>query len=150
MTRPCGLSKPMLCNSFRPSDAYMLRLSIIASGNGLSPGRHQAIIWTNPRILSIGPLGTNQWHLNRNSYIFIQENPFKNVVWEMETILSRIQCGNLSYVYGNADRVTRLQDICNLTNMHQAVNIYRFECRVYVINVRVYWLLTTTCHCCKT
>ena len=33
--------------------------NIIDSGNGLSPGRHQAIIWTNAGILLIGPLGTN-------------------------------------------------------------------------------------------
>ena len=34
-------------------------LTIIDSDNGLSPGRHQAIIWTNARVLLIGPLGTN-------------------------------------------------------------------------------------------
>ena len=32
---------------------------IIGSDNGLSPGRRQAIIWTNARILLIGPLGTD-------------------------------------------------------------------------------------------
>ena len=32
---------------------------IIGSDNGLSPVRHQAIIWTNAGILLIGPLGTN-------------------------------------------------------------------------------------------
>ena len=31
----------------------------LGSDNGLSPGRRQAIIWTNAWILSIGPLGTN-------------------------------------------------------------------------------------------
>ena len=31
----------------------------IVSDNGLSPGRHQAIIWNNAGILLIGPLGTN-------------------------------------------------------------------------------------------
>ena len=31
----------------------------IGSDNGLTPGRRQAIIWTNAGILSIGPLGTN-------------------------------------------------------------------------------------------
>ena len=31
---------------------------IIGSGNGLSPGRHQAIAWTNAGLLSTGPLGT--------------------------------------------------------------------------------------------
>ena len=35
------------------------QLTIIGSDNGLSPGRHQAIIWTNDGILLIGPLGTN-------------------------------------------------------------------------------------------
>ena len=35
------------------------KLSIIASDNGLSPGRRQAIIWTSAGILLIGPLGTN-------------------------------------------------------------------------------------------
>ena len=34
-------------------------LTTVGSGNGLSPGRRQAIIWTNARILLIGPLGTN-------------------------------------------------------------------------------------------
>ena len=47
-------------NSLRPSDIYMRRnLTIIGSDNGLSPGRRQAIIWTNDGILLIGPLGTN-------------------------------------------------------------------------------------------
>ena len=34
-------------------------LTIIGSDNGLSPGRRQAIIWTNAEILLIGALGTN-------------------------------------------------------------------------------------------
>ena len=34
-------------------------LIIIGSDNGLSPGRRQAIIWTNAGLLLIGPLGTN-------------------------------------------------------------------------------------------
>ena len=33
--------------------------TIIVSDNGLTPGRRQAIIWTNARILLIWPLGTN-------------------------------------------------------------------------------------------
>ena len=35
------------------------KLTIIASDNGLLPGRHQAIIWTNVGKLLIGPLGTS-------------------------------------------------------------------------------------------
>ena len=35
------------------------KLTIIASDNGLSPDRRQAIIWTNDGLLLIGSLGTN-------------------------------------------------------------------------------------------
>ena len=34
-------------------------LTIIGSDNGLSPGRRQAITWTNVGMLLIGPIGTN-------------------------------------------------------------------------------------------
>ena len=34
-------------------------VTIISSNDGLSPGRRQAIIWTNAGILSIGPLETH-------------------------------------------------------------------------------------------
>ena len=34
-------------------------LTIIGSNNGLSPGRHQAIIWTDAGILLIRTLGTS-------------------------------------------------------------------------------------------
>ena len=36
-----------------------MKPTMIGSDNGLSPGRRQAIIWTNAGILLIGPLGTN-------------------------------------------------------------------------------------------
>ena len=61
----------------------------IGSNNGLSPGRRQAIIYTNAKILLIGPLGTN---ISENSNIFIQENAFANVVCEMAAIW--LQCVN--------------------------------------------------------
>ena len=35
------------------------KLTNIGSDDGLSPGRRQAIIWNNARILLIGPLGTH-------------------------------------------------------------------------------------------
>ena len=48
-------------NALRPSDAYICvnRLTIIGPDNGLSPGRRQAIIWTNDGILSIRTVATN-------------------------------------------------------------------------------------------
>ena len=56
----------------RVTHICVVNLTIIGSNNGLSPGRRQAIIWTNAGILLIGPLGNN---FNRNSNIFIQEIP---------------------------------------------------------------------------
>ena len=38
---------------------WVSKLAIIGSGNGLLPGRRQAIIWTNAGLLLIGHLGTN-------------------------------------------------------------------------------------------
>ena len=71
------------------------KLTGIGSDNGLSPGRRQAIIWTNAGILLIGPIGTNFNEIfYRNSCIFIQENSFENVVCEMASILYRPQCVN--------------------------------------------------------
>ena len=52
------------------------KLTIIGSDNGLSPGRRQAIFWTNAEILLIQTLGTNFTEI-WNSYIFIQENALK-------------------------------------------------------------------------
>ena len=46
------------------------KLTAIGSGNGLSPERRQAIIWTNAGILLIGTLGTNF------SEILIEIRPF--------------------------------------------------------------------------
>ena len=46
------------------------KVTIVCSDNGLSPGRRQAIIWTNAGILLIGTLGTNF------SDILIEIRPF--------------------------------------------------------------------------
>ena len=56
------LAEPMttqLTHWGRATHICVGKLTIIGSDNGLSPGRRQAIIWTNARILLIGPLGTN-------------------------------------------------------------------------------------------
>ena len=53
----------------------------IASGNGLSPVRRQAITWANAALLSIGPLGINfreiRIEMKKN---VIHENAFETVV----------------------------------------------------------------------
>ena len=53
------LQLPSLTHWGRVTYICVSKLTIIGSDNGLSPGRSQAIIWTNDGLLLIGPLGTN-------------------------------------------------------------------------------------------
>ena len=68
-------------------------LAIIGSDNGLSPGRCQAIIWTNAGILLIGPLGKNS-----ETSIAIQTFSLKKMHLNMSSVkwllfcLSQAQC----------------------------------------------------------
>ena len=65
----------------RPSDAYISKLTITGSDNGLSPGRRQAIIWINAGIMLIGPLGTNFNEILIEIYTFsFKKMHSKNVV----------------------------------------------------------------------
>ena len=60
--RHCPLSErgcSTLTHWGRVTHICISKLTIIGSYNGLSPGRYQAIIWTNAGILLIGPLRIN-------------------------------------------------------------------------------------------
>ena len=56
---PSCLCLSVLTHWGRMTHICVGKLTIIGSDNGLSPGRRQAIIWTNAGILLNGPLGTN-------------------------------------------------------------------------------------------
>ena len=60
LNRVCKMGPwPVLTHWGRVTHICVDKLTIIGSDNGLSPGRRQAIIWTNAEILLIGSLGTN-------------------------------------------------------------------------------------------
>ena len=62
-------------------------LNIFGSGSGLSPDRHQAIIWSKAELLLIGPLGTNFNEILIEIHILsLKKNPFENVFWKMAAI----------------------------------------------------------------
>ena len=84
----------LVINLLMPSDAYMCvgKLSITGSDNGLSPDRHQAIIWTNVGILLIGPLGTNFSEI----LIEIQTFSFKKMHLKMSSAKWRSFCLGLN------------------------------------------------------
>ena len=68
-------------------------LIIIGSDYGLSPGRRQAIIWTNAGILLTEQLGINFWEILIDlKQIFNQEDAFEKVFCKMAAILSRPKC----------------------------------------------------------
>ena len=68
------------------------KLTIIGSDDGLSPGRRQAIIWTNAGILLIGPLGTNFSEIIVGIQTFsFRKNALENVVCVIASISSRPQ-----------------------------------------------------------
>ena len=48
------------------------KLTILDSDNGLSPGRHQYIIWTNTGIYLIGPIGTNFSEIKIQNFSFMK------------------------------------------------------------------------------
>ena len=68
------MKKNLAFNSLWLSDAMSCQGSWfnIGSGNGLSPGRHQATAWTNADLLTTGPLLRNkfQWNSDDNSNVF--------------------------------------------------------------------------------
>ena len=89
LSLPCYI---VLTHWGRETHICVSELTSIGSDNGLSPGRHQAIIRTNAGILLKKTLRNKlQWNFSRNSKIFIQENAFESVVWEKAAILSRLQ-----------------------------------------------------------
>ena len=97
-------------------------ICINGSDNGLSPGRRQAIIWTNAGMMLIGPLGTNfsDWNL----YIFIKENAFENAVWKMAAILSRPQCVEKKHVSKRDYRnLLQLYIIENHTSLYNCMRL---------------------------
>ena len=76
-------SNPVLTHWGWVAHICVSKLTIIGPDNGLSPGWHQAIIRANAGIfLLFEPQRQIQWNLQRNSYIFIQENVFEIVVWK--------------------------------------------------------------------
>ena len=68
------------------------KLTIIGSDNGLSPGRRQAIIWTNAGILLMGPLRTNFNETSIETHTF----SFKKIYLKLSSAKWRPFCPGLN------------------------------------------------------
>ena len=71
-------------------------ITIIGPDNGLSPGRRQAIIWTNAGILLIGPRGTNFSEISIGIHTF----SFKKIHLKMSSAKWRPFCLDLNVLNG--------------------------------------------------
>ena len=130
------LFRSQCVNSLRPSDAYMrqwtnhhwfqIMACRLVGAKPLSEPlleyceldhwEQKSVKWT------IG--NKNQWNLNRNSNIFIQENAFENIVWKMTAILSRPKCVKKIFVKWWAQWLSaslRQWNYCCLALSHQLV-----------------------------
>ena len=87
-------SRGQWVNSLRLSDDYICvsKLTTIGLDNGLSPGRRQAIIWTNAGILLMRPLETNISEIVIEIQTFSLKKKHLKVVCEMVAILHQPQC----------------------------------------------------------
>ena len=78
----------------RVTHTCVSKLTIIGSNNGLSvPSHYLNQCWN---IVNSTLRNKLQWNLKGVIYIFIQENPFENVVWKMAAILFWPQCKHQS------------------------------------------------------
>ena len=109
------------------------KLSILASDNGLSPGRRQAIIWTNAGMLLIGPLRTNF----NEMLIKIHTFSFKKMHLKMSSGKWRPFCLGLNvliteWLYASNYIYYRMGEItCPFPNFNcAAVEVWEWLCNV--------------------
>ena len=83
-------------HSLRQSDAYMCQkinhhwfIQWLVAWS--APSHYLNECWN---IVNWNPRNKLQWNINRNSYIFVQDNALENVIWKIAAILSRPQCVN--------------------------------------------------------
>ena len=102
MMHPGQCSVVMLAHWGRVTHICISKLTTIGSDNGLSPGRRQAIIWTNAGILLIKPLGIN---FNETS-IEIHTFSFKKIHLKLSSGKWRPFCLSLNvlnYLHGSSN-----------------------------------------------
>ena len=123
-----GLSvwKTMLTHWGRVTHICVSRLTITGSDNGLSPGRRQAIIWTNAGILLIGPLGTN---ISENS-IEILTFSFTKMRLKVSSAKWRPFCLGLNVLNLNNQSIS--QSISQSMTPEQ--NVQNFAYKIFVVH----------------
>ena len=104
---------------------YVSKLISIGSDNGLSPGRRQAIIWTNAGILSIGPLGTNFSEI----WIEVHTVSFKKIHLKMSSGKWRPCCLDLNVLTWAVSNHNNIWTAC--------IFLYLFFYSIYIYSVDI-------------
>ena len=107
----------MLTHWGRVTHICVSKLTIIGSDNDLSPGRRQAIIWTNAGFLLNGPLGTNFSEI----LIEIHTFSFKKMHWKMSSGKWRPFCLGLNVL---------IREV-RINSLKPRKNICRYENKLY-------------------
>ena len=107
----------------------VVKLPIIGSDNGLSPGRRQAIILTNAGILLIGTLGTNFIEI----LIGIQTFSFKKMHLNMSSAKWRPFCLGLNVLNPICMTTTSPTHSCECGAPIECDFHYFMECHRYII-----------------
>ena len=114
---------PFITQWGRETHICVSDLTIIGSDNGLSPGRHQAIIWATAGILLIGPLGTNSDDILIEILIF----SFKKMRLKVPSVKWRPFCLGLNVIMC----IWCLHGVVSPTNAGIFYHIRHFICESY-------------------
>ena len=124
------------------------KLTILGPDNGLSPGRRQAIIWTNGGILLIGPLGTNFSEF----LIVIQTFSFTKMHLQMSSAKWRPFCLGLNVLNVNyALLLSENKCYLKYNPLHSRVNLIHFKgahldpCEIYMMKLTCWPSWTLDC-----
>ena len=112
----------------------VVKLTTIGSDNGLSPGRRQAIIWTNAGILLIGPLGTNFTEF----LIGIQTFSFKKMHLKMSSAKCRPFSLGLNVLTHLSQSQMAIILLTSLSNGFYSMNscVFWFKSHWYLLNTQ--------------
>ena len=123
MDYPIATTNTCITHWGRVTHICVGNLTIIGSDNGLSPGRRQAIIWTNAGILLIGPLGTNFGEILAE----ILTLSFTNMYLKVSSVKWRPFCLGLnviSYRYGKIHLTKVCKNFDHINRHAKAVTNY--------------------------
>ena len=101
----------------RVTQKCVSELTIIGSDNGLSPGRRQAIIWTNVGSLLIEPLGTNVSEISIGIHTF----SFKKMHLKMSSAKWRPFCLGLNVLIQQKYQVFPGTSVMGVTYFHWVI-----------------------------